>query len=319
MKLAGFRLPAALLVVMLPPALGAPSDPAPAYLFSHFLGNGESGLHLASSADGLTWTPVAGGRSFLAPRVGGSLMRDPCLLLGPDNRFHMVWTTGWWDRGIGVAHSDDLLRWSEQSFVPVMAHEPAARNAWAPEILWDARAGQYLIYWSSTIPGRFRETEPPEGAQSDNRLNHRIYATTTRDFATYTPTRLLYDGGFNVIDGTIIDLGTRVAMIVKDETRWPSPRKHLRMAFADRPDGPWSEAGPAFTADWVEGPTALAVGDTWFVYFDEYTRKRYGAMSTRDFKTFTDISDRIRFPPGTRHGTALAVPPRVITALSETN
>ena len=62
-------------------------------------------------------------------------------------------------------------------------------------------------------------------------------------------------------------------MVVKDETRWPVPKKHLRMAFASAPDGPWSAAGPAFTRDWVEGPTALKVGETWMVYFDEYTQK----------------------------------------------
>lgn len=303
-----------LLAALAVATLGA-ANATTTYLFSYFVGNGESGLHLATSRDGLTWTAVALGRSFLTPRVGGALMRDPCLLLGPDNRFHMVWTTGWWDRGIGVAHSSDLKTWSEQAFVPVMAHEPTARNAWAPEILWDARARHYLIYWSSTIPGRFAETEPPAGSDSDQRLNHRIYATTTRDFVTYSPTRLLYDGGFNVIDGTIIDLGRRFAMIVKDETRWPAPRKHLRMTFADRLDGPWSEAGPAFTPDWVEGPTALKVGEAWFVYFDEYTRKRYGAVRTRDFTTWTDVSDQVSFPAGTRHGTALTVSPELVANL----
>jgi hypothetical protein len=309
------RLRPALLLAAFALTTSAWSDATSAHLFSYFVGNGESGLHLASSRDGLTWTPIADGRSFLAPRVGGGLMRDPCLMLGPDNRFHMVWTTGWWDRGIGVAHSADLRTWSEQSFVPVMAHEPTARNAWAPEILWDAGARHYLIYWSSTIPGRFAETEPPPAVESDQRLNHRIYATTTTDFVTYGPTRLFYDGGFNVIDGTIVDLGQRFAMIVKDETRWPSPRKHLRMVFAERLNGPWSAAGQAFSPDWVEGPTALKVGDEWFVYFDEYTRKRYGAMRTRDFKTWTDASERVRFPAGARHGTALTVAPELVASL----
>ena len=31
-------------------------------------------------------------------------MRDPCLVAGPDGQFHLVWTTGWWDKGIGIAH-----------------------------------------------------------------------------------------------------------------------------------------------------------------------------------------------------------------------
>ncbi len=94
------------------PASAAPRD---VYLFSYFTGNGEDGLHLASSEDGLGFTPLRGGRSFLTPTVGGKLMRDPSIVLGPDGIYHLVWTTGWWDRGIGIAHSKDLVDWSPRS------------------------------------------------------------------------------------------------------------------------------------------------------------------------------------------------------------
>jgi len=311
--------PLAIVALLLCASLMASTESrtASAFVFTYFTGNGEDGLHLAASDDGLRWTTLGGGRSYLTPTVGTKLMRDPCVVQGPDGQFHMVWTTGWWDQGIGVAHSADLRNWSAQAFVPVMAHEPSARNAWAPEILYDRTARRFLIYWASTIPGRFPETEAGGDNDDDRRLNHRLYATTTTDFQTYTPTLLLYDGGFNVIDGTIVDLGTRFGMVVKDETRWPVPKKHLRMVFADRPDGPWSAAGQAFTRDWVEGPTALKVGDAWVVYFDEYTRKRYGAMRTRDFMTWEDVSDAVSFPEGIRHGTAIAVPRAVVAMLAQ--
>ena len=52
------------------------------------------------------------------------------------------------------------------------------------------------------------------------------------------------------------------------------------------------------------------------VYFDEYTRKRYGALRTTDFKTWDDISDQIQFPPGMRHGTAIAVPRELVERLA---
>ena len=68
--------------------------PESCYLFAHFYQNGNSGLHLAWSPDGLKWKMLKGGGSFLAPEVGESgLMRDPSLTVGPDGRFHMVWTT----------------------------------------------------------------------------------------------------------------------------------------------------------------------------------------------------------------------------------
>jgi hypothetical protein len=290
------------------------------YLFSYFTGNGESGLHLAHSTDGLTWSAVNEGRPFLAPEVGSRLMRDPSIVRGPDGTFHMVWTTGWWDSGIGVAHSRDLVRWSAQEWLPVMKHEPTALNAWAPELFFDEPTGEFLIVWASTIPGRFPETIV-EGDTDDKRrpLNHRLYVTTTRDFKTYTPTRLFYDGGFNVIDGIIIRHGGEYVLIVKDETRAPVAKKHLRIARAPRALGPYGPASPPITVDWVEGPTALRVGRTWYVYYDEYTRKRYGAIASEDLQTWRVVSDTVQFPEGARHGTAFEVDEATVRGLGRYN
>ena len=86
------------------------------YLFSFFREpNGQDGLHLAWSTNGLRWTELkAPGKSFLEPTIGGKLMRDPCLQLGPDGTFHLVWTTSWGrPTVIGLAHSKDLVHWSE--------------------------------------------------------------------------------------------------------------------------------------------------------------------------------------------------------------
>ena len=41
-----------------------------AYLFSYFINDSRDGLHLAYSLDGLTWTPLNHGKSFLIPTVG---------------------------------------------------------------------------------------------------------------------------------------------------------------------------------------------------------------------------------------------------------
>ncbi len=275
-----------------------------AYMFSSFRGNGEGGLHLAYSYDGLTWTALKNDTSFLKPEIGHGLMRDPCIIQGPDGTFHMVWTTGWEDQGLGVAHSDDLIHWSEQQFVPVMAHEPEVRNTWAPEIIWDEQNELYVIYWASTIPGRFPETADT----GDDGLNHRIYYTTTRDFNTFSDTQLFYEPGFNVIDSTIIRSGSEYIMVLKDETRHPA-EKNLRVARSDSLYGPWTEPSEPFTPEgvWVEGPTLLNKGETTIVYYDEYTNKRYGAMRTTDFESWEDISDKISFPEGTRHGTVFNV------------
>lgn len=292
-------------------ALAQGADQKSAYLFSYFIGNGEDGLHLAWSADGYHWEALNDGKSYLTPAVGESkLMRDPCLLRGPDDTYHLVWTTAWDGKTIGYASSKDLIHWSEQKALPVMAHEPEARNCWAPEIVYDNVEKHFLIFWATTVRGKFTETE----VKSEKGYNHRIYSTTTKDFQTFTPTELFYEPGFNVIDATILPAQNRFYLIVKDETREP-PKKHLRIASSDKIGGPWKDLSPPFTRDWVEGPTALQIGTDYVVYFDVYRDHHYGAVRSQDLKTWEDITDKISLPKGVRHGTIIAVPEERVKAL----
>ena len=273
----------------------AAQAPAPSYLFSYFINNGEDGLHLLSSRDGRQWAPLNGGRSFLYPAVGSRLMRDPSISRGPDGTFHMVWTTGWWDTGIGIAHSKNLIDWSEQAFLPVMADRPGAQNCWAPEIFFDEDNGRYLIFWATTT------VRVPDSS-------HRIYFVETRDFKTYTPARILFDQGFSVIDAFIVKPSPgRFVMVMKDETALPTPKKHLRVAEASRADGPYGPASAPISVDWVEGPSLLKQDGGWIMYYDEYTRRKYGALESADLKQWTPVKD-VGFPRGVRHGTAFAVP-----------
>ncbi len=230
----------ALMALALAVAQAAPRGAGP-WVFSYFLDNGQDGLHLAYSRDGLKWTPLGDGRPYLAPAVGGKLIRDPCIILGPDNVFHAVWTTGWYEQGIGIAHSRDLVKWDEAVFLPVMVHERKAANAWAPEIFYDGETSQYLIFWATTIPGRFPATDASGSVSKEGiALNHRIYRTTTRDFKEYSRAELFLDPGFNVIDATIVRDGQRVFMFLKDETLRPDARKDIRMAVADHALGPYT-------------------------------------------------------------------------------
>lgn len=173
-----------------------------AYLFSYFINDSKDGLHLAYSYDGLNWTPLNGGRSFLAPSVGkDKLMRDPSICQAPDGTFHMVWTSSWTDRIIGYASSRDLIHWSEQQAIPVMMHEPEAHNCWAPELFYDEPSETYYIFWATTIPGRHKEVPTSE---SEKGLNHRMYYVTTKDFRTFSKTKMFFNPDFSVIDAAIV-------------------------------------------------------------------------------------------------------------------
>jgi hypothetical protein len=295
-----------------------PCHAADGWLFAYFTKNGEDGLHFAASTDAYKWDKVAAGKSFLTPKVGKSkLMRDPCIVRGPDGTFHMVWTSGWNENNVGYASSKDLVTWSEQKELPVMAHEAGVLNAWAPEIVYDDKRGEFLIFWASTVPGKFGET----AGSSEEKYNHRMYYTATKDFVTFTPTQVHYDPGFSVIDATFLRDGSKTWLIVKDETRNP-PRKYLQIAEAPDLRGPFKALSAPFTAKglWVEGPTAIKAGDDYIVYYDAYTTKHYGALRSRDLKTWEDVTGKMHFPDeGTpvrmRHGTVFAAPDAIIAKL----
>lgn len=287
--------------------------PSKCYLFSYFLGNGEDGLHLAWSSDGLKWEALKSGKSFLPPVVGGKLMRDPCVTTGPDGTFHMVWTDSWKGGTIGYASSKDLIIWSEQKSLAVMAAEPTVKNCWAPEIIYDTQWKRFMIFWASTVPGKFPETE--HAGKNDN--NHRIYATTTSDFETLSPTKVMFNPGFNVIDSTIFPFEGKSVMIFKNESKHPKPMKNLRIAHATTPAGPYQLEEEPVTPEgsWVEGPSALRVNGEVIVYFDAYTKHHYAALKSKDLKTWVDVTKELVMPNGIRHGTAFEVSGDVVKEL----
>lgn len=294
------------------------STAAEPLLFCYFNGNGD-GLHLATSTDGLKWTPLKHDQPFLKPQVGGKLMRDPCIAQGPDGIYRLVWTTGWNDQGIGYAESKDLINWSEQKYLPVMEQEPKTHNTWAPEVFYDEANQQYLIYWASTVPGKFPATDGQDAKGSDPGYNNRIYYVKTKDFKEFSKAALFYDPGFNVIDATLVRDGTRYAMIFKDETNAPfPPQKNLRVAFSERAEGPYGKPSPPFSGhDWAEGPTAIKIGDRWFVYFDKYRQHQYGLEVSSDLAKWTDLTSHLSVPLGIRHGTVFRVPAATLEALRQ--
>ena len=292
-------------------AASAQIDSNTVYLFSYFKDNGKDGLHLAYSYDGYRFKALNKDSSFLQPVLSkDSLMRDPCIIRGADNKFHMVWTVSWNERGIGYASSNDLIHWSEQQFIPVMADEDSARNCWAPEITYDPKHKHYMIYWATTIAGRY-----PSDTAVEKGYNHRIYFVTTKDFRKYSKTKLLYNQGFNVIDASIVADGDRFIMFLKDETRYP-PQKNIRVATSDKlTEGFGNPSMPITGNYWAEGPTAIKINGQWIVYFDKYRDHKYGAVTSSDLVHWDDISDKLRMPSGIRHGSIFMVTKAELAAL----
>jgi hypothetical protein len=274
-----------------------------AYLFTSFHEPADAGLRMLYSYDRKNWTDLD--TVLLQPKVGNQkVMRDPSMVQGPDGTFHLVWTSSWrGDLGFGYASSKDLLRWSEQQFIPVMKNEPTTVNVWAPELFYDDEAKQYIIIWASCIPGRFER-----GIEEDSN-NHRMYVTTTTDFKTFSDTKLFLDPKFSVIDAVIVKRKKDdYVLVLKDNTR---PERNIKVAFGPSPLGPWKNISKPFSGNFTEGPSVVKLKDEWLIYFDSYQKKIYEAVATKDFVTFENVTTNVKVPEGHKHGTIVQVKKRV--------
>lgn len=278
-----------------------------AYLFTSFHEPADAGLRMLYSFDGYHWTDLD--TVFLKPTVGNQkVMRDPSMVQGPDGTFHLVWTNSWrGDKGFGYASTKDFIHWSDQRFISVMENEPTTVNVWAPELFYDEVQKQYIIVWASCIPGRFER-----GIEEDSN-NHRLYATTTPDFKTFTESKLFLDPKFSVIDAVIVKRKKDdYVLVLKDNTR---PERDIKVAFSNSPMGPWHDVSKAFTDNFTEGPSVVKVKDKWLIYYDAYRKKTYDASATTDFVHFSNISEKVKVPEGHKHGTIVVVKKKVIKKL----
>jgi len=301
------------------------------FLFSYFKGNGETGVFLAASEDGLVFKDINGGRPVFAPPqwLGQNLTRDPSVVYR-DGLFHMVWTSSWVGSCFGAATSPDLKQWSEPVRVEPFKNWPAddqPANTWAPEVHWDPAQQNYAILWSSATAkvegdgghnSGGLENDPNRTVRPDTR-HHRTFIARTSDFKSFTDARVFFSPGFSEIDACMAfdDRGTadpaddRWVMVVKDEQIPELGGKNLRLttAAADLtnpfppqfrsptdPTKPWSDpvAGPGSSVQanqWVEGPTITKVGDEWRLYFDRF-RVRTGRYGLATSKDLVRWTDR---------------------------
>ncbi len=280
------------------------------YVSTSFHEPADEGLRFIYSYDGVHWDSIQG--TFLHPEVGNQkVMRDPSIVKGPDDTFHLVWTSSWkGDKGFGYASSKDLIHWSEERFITVM-DDPTTVNVWAPELFYDDVKKQFMIVWASCIPGKF----PDYLEDHDN--NHRLYYVTTKDFKTFSKAALLIDPNFSCIDATLVKRGNDdYVMVLKDNSR---KERNIKVAFAKSPYGPWSKASEPFTESFCEGPSTAYVDGYYYIYYDSYRHGIYGASRTKDFIEFEDQTGEVSFPVGHKHGTVFMASEEIVNNLIKEN
>lgn len=301
------------------------------FLLSYFKSNGETGVFLACSADGLVFKDLNDGRPVFTPPQwqGQNLTRDPSIVYR-DGRFHMVWTSSWTGTCFGAATSADLKQWSEpvrvEPFKNWSADDQPA-NTWAPELHWDPVQKDYAILWSSATAKLERsgghdsgglENDPNRNVKPATR-HHRTFLSRTSDFKSFTDARVFFSPGVSTIDACLAfdDRGTadtgddRWLMAAKNEQFPEIGGKNIRLTTAGADlthpfppqfhsptdaSKPWSDpvVGPGAklqSNQWVEGPSLMKVGGEWRLYFDRY-RVRSGRYALATSKDLIHWTDR---------------------------
>lgn len=273
------------------------------YVVSYFT-DADEALHLAYSHDGEKFAAVNDGRPVLRGTVGTGRLRDPFIGVGPDGLFHLLATDGWTSPSIVHATSADLLTWSDQELLPVMAGVEGAHNAWAPEFFLDRGTGLYHLIWSSVVEsGSTAEGRDYEHIGQD----HRIWSCTTEDFRTFSAPGVFFDPGHSVIDATVrVADGGGFLMAFKDErgtNDLATAHKDIHLITFDTPGGPYTSALGPVTPSVVEGPSIFRREDELVMIFDHFLEGRYGAARSTDGVEWEPVS--LALPPGMRHASVL--------------
>ncbi|MGD0518244.1 MAG: autotransporter-associated beta strand repeat-containing protein [Thermoguttaceae bacterium] len=258
------------------------------YMFSYFRDpDGTSGMYYAYSLDGISYHAVNGDVAITGP-MAGTTMRDVHIIYGQDGMFHLTHTTEPWTVNTKICYGEsaDLITWTDKKYVDVMASVAGTQQAWAPETTWDAEIGKYVVYWSSYVTGA---------------SNRKIYYSTTTDFSTYSAPAVLYDPGFPVIDADIRkDTDGKYVMFVKNENT----------GIVYMAQGGTSLLGSYTTGSYIasvgcEGPNAIKINGTWYVYADFYSQM--GLCTSSDGTTWTNRNNEFVFPANGKHGSVFTV------------
>jgi hypothetical protein len=269
---------------------------------SYFTAESEA-LHLALSDDGAVFRSVNNGRPVLWGQRGTRTLRDPYVGVGPGGLYHLLATDGWTSTSIVHATSVDLLDWSDQELVPVMAEVEGAHNAWAPEFFFDASTSLFHIVWSTCVDDAL------DGEDHDWQnvgQEHRIWGCTTPDFIEFSPAGVFFDPGYSVIDATVVPDGDGFVLALKDErgvNDLVTSHKHILVARSPNATGPYEPLVGPVSPGAVEGPSLFKRGNDWVLLFDHYLENRYGGATSVDGENWTPFA--IEVPAGARHASVL--------------
>lgn len=195
------------------------------------------------------------------------------------------------------------MTWTGERLVEV--EDATAGMVWAPEAIWDAEAGKYLVHWSS----KFYATSDTAHSGSPSAI--KIRSAYTSDFKTFeAPTDYVDYSPSSVIDLTFLPLGNNAyARFIKNETA----TNVFTEISTDGLFGTWTRPGgaSAIIQQNVEGPAAYwdnQVDGKAYLLLDFFGGDGYAPYVSEDVQAGTwTAADSSAWPKDLRHGSVLAV------------
>lgn len=294
----------------------AEDDASSAYLFSYFTGNrgDEEAIRFALSNDGYNYRALNDNKPIVESAdissTGG--VRDPHILRGPDGWFYMVVTdmvsdNGWSsNRAMVMLKSKDLLNWSS-SIVNIQEKyedQDGLRRVWAPQTIYDASAGKFMLYWSMQYEG-------------GNDIIYYAYANSTFTDIEGTPEQLFYHPtGQSCIDGDIIEKGGKFHLFFKTEGNGNG----LKKAISDNLTSGYTLIDKYLqqTNVAVEGSSVFRMinSDKFILMYDMYSSGTYQFTESYDLANFSIVEEEITMNFHPRHGTVIPITQEEATSLA---
>ena len=310
-------------------------SPYSSYLFAFFSNNSPYGeqIRYAVSDDGFNYTSLNDGRPVVASDSIAlkKSIRDPYICRGKDGKtFYMVLTDmrsdeGWQSNdGLILMKSTDLIHWQHAAidfptrFPNLIGFDRKNLHAvWAPQLIWDEKAGKYMIYYSI---GRHDWEYPTDDPRFNQPYFKIFYSYVNEDFTDVTEPKLLFDFGKAAIDGDIIydEKNDEYVLFFKDEGRSVMnkgfrTRQGVMRATSKNLTGPYK-------IEWrhvhkegqfpVEGSSVFPLigSDEYILMYDCYAQGFYQFCKSTDLKNFTFVQNTKtegNFTP--RHGSVMHI------------
>ena len=297
--------------------------PFAGYLFAYFEGGGDQKLmeqlRFAVSEDARNWYALNGNRPIIASdsisESGG--IRDPHILRGEDGCYYIVATDmhtydpkqGWGaNPGIVLLKSKDLVNWTHAKInlsKDWSGHFGDAYWVWAPQTIYDRKAGKYMIYFTLQ--------------RNDRKTLITYYAYANKDFTAFeSEPRVLFSAKYGSIDNDIIYKDGIYHLFYKGNTKDENGREiknGIQQATSKKLTGPYKEDFVyldvyAGTRTHVEGSSTFPLHDgsgKWILMYDLYGSGRYEYQTSTDLKAFTQQPESFRKDFFPRHGAVMSV------------